>query len=180
MLRGRYVGVSFSFSSFSIRNSVTSTCRPPGRCSAHCAGRQRRRTHHRRRCTRRLRLRRRNPQACCRLPCVAPPQLQLRRRPSRKRTCSQSLNRRRNPGSGQRRCTIIRARCALFFPFRISNCGSLTRRTCLVRPAAILKEASDLHVRAGERVLVTEQTSSDWCASPKLSIPDPKVLIVVS
>jgi len=67
----------------------------------------------------------------------------------------------------------------LLFPFHISDYGSLTPRTCLA-PRVILKEASDLQLRAGERVLVTEQTSSDWCASPKLSIPDPEILIVVS
>ena len=154
------------------RNSAMSTCRPPGRCSAPCAGRRRRRTHHHRRCTPRLHLRRRKLWAPCRRPpCVASPPLRLRLRPSQKRS-SQSLNRRK-PGRGQRRCTIIPAKCALFFPSRISSYGSLTPRT-VPRTAATLKEASDLHLRAGERVLVTEQTSSDWCASLKPSIPDPK------
>jgi hypothetical protein len=39
-------------------------------------------------------------------------------------------------------------------------------RTCLMRS---LKEAGDLHLQAGERVWVTERTSSDWCARSKLS-----------
>ena len=60
-----------------------------------------------------------------------------------------------------------------FFPLSYLGYGLLTPRT-VPRTAATLKEASDLHLRAGERVLVTEQTSSDWCASLKLSIPDPK------
>jgi hypothetical protein len=59
------------------------------------------------------------------------------------------------------------------FSSRISSYGSLTPRA-IPRTAVTLKEASDLHLRAGERVLVTEQTSSDWCASLKLSTPDPK------
>lgn len=60
-----------------------------------------------------------------------------------------------------------------FFPFRIFELR-VADSWDLLRPADILKEASDLHLRAGERVLVTEQSSSDWCACPKLSISDPK------
>jgi hypothetical protein len=42
-----------------------------------------------------------------------------------------------------------------------------------------LQEAGDLHLQAGERVLVTEKTSSDWCARPRLSAPDLGMLIIV-
>ena len=48
----------------------------------------------------------------------------------------------------------------------------------LTRVLRSLKDASDLNLRAGERVWVTEQTSDDWCAYSKLSAPHPRIFIL--
>ena len=94
------------------RNSAMSTCRPPGRCSAPCAGRPQRRAHRLRPCTpHRRSLGRKLRAVSCRRPCAGSLR-RLRMRPSRKRTPSQSRQKKRKWGeSGQRRYTIIPARC---------------------------------------------------------------------
>ena len=159
---------------------MTSTYRPPGRCSAPCVGRPQRRTHRPQPYTPHLRSLGRKPRLVLHRPLCAGfprrPPLRLRLPPSQKRTLSRSGQRRKRQGNGQRRYMSIRARYvdASFISQRVT--GMLTPRTCFVRS---LQEASDLSLQAGERVRVTEKTSSDWCVRPKLSAPDLRMLIII-
>ena len=92
-----------------IRNSETSTCRPPVRCSAPCAGRPPQRTRRPRRCKRRRHSQRRKSGAALRRPpCAASPHMCPNQSQSRNHSRISKLRaERKRPDNGRRRYTII-------------------------------------------------------------------------